>query len=169
MKIMQVQTEYHTTSGPNRVRGSNMTRYAAAGGLLAAADAPENQAVRQDREKSEGTWRVAALDVNGVKASEADARKLTVTNGADGAWAMRAEGKEVMKGTSTIDPMNRPKTVDFVPTDGANAGRTNLGIYEIEGDAQKVCFAPPGKDRPTEFASEPGSWHILVALERERK
>ena len=107
--------------------------------------------------------------MNGVRASEADARKFTVTNGADGAWAVLADGKEVMKGTSTINPMNRPKTVDFVPTEGAGAGQTNLGIYEIEGDAQKVCFAPPGKDRPTEFASKPGSWHTLVALERERK
>jgi len=142
---------------------------AAADGVVAPADATDNQGVKQDREKSEGTWRVAALDVNGVQASKADARKFTVTNGADGAWALQADGKEVMKGTSTIDPMNRPKTVAFVPADGANAGRTNLGIYEIEGDAHKVCFAPPGKDRPTEFASEPGSWHTLVALERERK
>ena len=82
---------------------------------------------------------------------------------------MKADGKEVWKGTSTIDPMSQPKTIDFVPTEGANAGQTYLGIYQIEGDARKVCFAPPGKDRPTEFASKPGSGHILVAFEREKK
>ena len=140
-----------------------------AGGPVAAADTPENQAIKQDRKKYEGTWRVVALEVNGAKASEADARKMTVTNGADGAWAVTADGKEVWKGTSTIDPMNQPKTIDFVPTEGANAGQTYLGIYQIEGDARKLCFAPPGKDRPTEFASKPGSGHILVAFEREKK
>jgi uncharacterized protein (TIGR03067 family) len=141
----------------------------ATGGLVATADTPENQAVKQDRKKYEGTWRVTALDVNGVIMSESDARKFTVTNNADGAWAVKADGKEVWKGNSKIDPMNQPKTIDFVPTEGAHVGQTSLGIYEIEGDARKLCFAPPGKDRPAEFASKPGSGYILVAFEREKK
>jgi uncharacterized protein (TIGR03067 family) len=121
------------------------------------------------RKKYEGTWRVVALEVNGAKASEKNARKITVTNHADGTWAVEADGKEVWKGTSKIDPMSKPKAIDFVPTEGANAGQTFLGIYEIEGDTRKLCYAPPGKDRPTAFASKPGSGHILVALEREKK
>jgi uncharacterized protein (TIGR03067 family) len=171
--------EVATTGGPNKVRESNTIRYAlmvlvigwlvAAGGLVATADTPENQAIKQDRNRYEGTWRVVALEVNGAKSSETDARKITVTNSADGNWAVKADGKEFWKGTSKIDPMNQPKTIDFVPTEGANAGQTSLGIYEIEGATRKLCFAPPGKDRPTEFASKPGSGHILVAFEREKK
>ena len=43
-----------------------------------------------------------------------------------------------------------------------------LGIYELEGDTFKVCFAAPGKaDRPTEFKSAAGSGHRLLVLKRE--
>jgi uncharacterized protein (TIGR03067 family) len=141
----------------------------AVGGLVAAADTPENQAIKQDRKKYEGTWRVVALEVNGVQASETDARRLTVINQVDGTWVVMADGKEVWKGTSQIDPMKQPKAIDFVPTEGANAGQTFLGIYEIDRDTRKLCFAPPGNDRPAEFASKPGSGHILVVFEREKK
>ena len=36
---------------------------------------------------------------------EEDAKKLTVVNGSDGTWNLRSEGKEISKGTSTIDPI----------------------------------------------------------------
>ena len=57
----------------------------------------------------EGTWRVVSLEVNGEKAKDEDARKHTVANGADGTWSLRADGKEVIKGTSTLDPTKKPK------------------------------------------------------------
>jgi uncharacterized protein (TIGR03067 family) len=141
----------------------------AAGGLVAAADTPENQAIKQDRKKYEGTWRAVSLAVDGNKAAAQDAQKITVINHGDGTWVVRADGKEVWKGTSRIDPMKQPKAIDFVPTEGMDAGQTFLGIYEIDRDTRKLCFAPPGKDRPAEFASKPGSGHILVVFEREKK
>ncbi len=171
--------EEATMRGPSQVKETTMSRYAlmavvmgwlvAVGGLVIAADTPENRAIKQDRKRYEGTWRVVALEVNGVKASEADARKLTVINHADGAWVLTADGKEVGKGTSQIDPMKQPRAIDFVPTEGTHAGQTFLGIYEINRDSRKLCFAPPGKDRPAEFASKSESGHILVVFEREKK
>jgi len=44
-----------------------------------------------------------------------------------------------------------------------------LGIYELEPDSYKVCFAPAGKPRPTEFASTPGSGQILQLWKRQKK
>ena len=41
-----------------------------------------------------------------------------------------------------------------------------VGIYELGEKSRKLCFALPGKDRPTEFSSAPGSEHILVTFER---
>ena len=41
-----------------------------------------------------------------------------------------------------------------------------MGIYQIDDDTRKLCFAPSGKDRPTEFSSKPGSGHFLVIFER---
>ncbi len=44
-----------------------------------------------------------------------------------------------------------------------------LGIYRLETNGYKVCFAPAGKPRPTEFASTPGSGYILQSWERQNK
>jgi hypothetical protein len=35
-------------------------------------------------------------------------------------------------------------------------------------NTRKLCFAPPGKDRPTDFATTPGSQFVLVMFEREK-
>jgi hypothetical protein len=45
----------------------------------------------------------------------------------------------------------------------------SLGIYELEPDRYKVCFAPAGKPRPTNFSSEPGSGQILQLWERQKE
>jgi hypothetical protein len=43
-----------------------------------------------------------------------------------------------------------------------------LGIYELEPESYKVCFAPAGTPRPTNFSSEPGSGQILQIWERQK-
>lgn len=133
---------------------------------IASAGEAKDEAIKKDRKQIEGTWRVVILEVNGNKAMEEDAKKLTVVNGADGTWSLLSEDKEISKGTSTIDPMKKPKTIDFTASIGGDKGMTHLGIYELGENNRKVCIAPPGKDRPTEFSSTPGSGYILVTFER---
>ena len=62
--------------------------------------------------------------------------------------------------------MKKPKTIDFTPTEGGGKGDQYLGIYELGEKTRKLCFAPSGKDRPTEFSSTPENQHILVTFER---
>jgi uncharacterized protein (TIGR03067 family) len=140
----------------------------AAIGTMAAADDAKDAAIKKDQKQIEGTWRVVTLEVNGSRAMDEDAKKITVINGSDGTWRLHSEGKEVGKGTSTIDPTKKPKTIDLTPTEGEGKGKPYLGIYELGEKARKLCFAPPGKQRPTEFSSTPGSEIILVTFERER-
>ena len=137
-------------------------------GAVATAGDTKDEAIKKDRKQYEGTWRVVALEVNGNKAKDEDAKKFTVVNGSDGTWSLRSEDKEISKGTSTIDPTKKPKTIDFTPTEGEGKGNEYLGIYELGEKTRKLCFAPPGKERPTEFSSTPGSEHILVTFEREK-
>ena len=59
---------------------------------IASAGDDKDEAIKKDRKQIEGTWRVVALDVNGNKAMEEDARKLTVVNGSDGTWSLLSEG-----------------------------------------------------------------------------
>jgi uncharacterized protein (TIGR03067 family) len=139
-------------------------------GALTAADNAKDEAIKKDRKKYEGTWQVVALEVEGNKADEEDAKKITVINEADGKWAIEAEGKVVAKGTSEIDPTKKPKTVDLTMTEGDDKGNTFLGIYEFADDnTRKVCLAQAGKDRPTEFSSTAENKHILAVLKRVKK
>ena len=133
-----------------------------------SADDAKDEAIKKDRKQIEGTWRIVALEVNGNKSSDEDARKLSVVNGPDGVWSLLSEGKEVAKGTNAFDPTKKPKTIDFTITEGGGKGNVHLGIYELGEKARKLCFAPTGKDRPTEFTSTPSNEHILVTFEREK-
>lgn len=132
---------------------------------LVAADA-KDEAIKKDRQRIEGTWRVVELVVDGNPTKPEDARKLTVENGSDGTWSLRADGNEISKGTSTFDPTPKPKSIDFKPTVGDSAGKLHLGIYELGDDVRRMCFAPPEQARPTKFSSESGSGQILVKFER---
>ncbi len=133
---------------------------------IASADDFKDEAIKQDRRQIAGSWQIVALQVDGNKSMEEDVRKLTVVNAADGRWSLRSEGEEVSKGTSTLDPTKKPKTIDFTPTDGGGNGEKYLGIYELGENTRKLCFAPAENGRPTEFSSKSGSQNIFVTFQR---
>ena len=137
--------------------------------VLAAADDEKQTAIKKDRKQYEGTWRVVSLEINGNKSTEEDANKITVANKADGVWILEVDGKKITEGTSELDPTRKPKTIDFMETEGDNKGRIVLGIYELGDDTRKLCYAQPGKDRPAEFSAPAGSGHTLVVFKREKK
>lgn len=62
------------------------------------------------------------------------------------------------------DPCQEPKEITCRRL--TDLGLAYLGIYEFQGDALQVCFAPPGRSRPTDFSSDPASGHYLATFER---
>src|SRR5437763_8723756 len=86
----------------------------------------------------------------------------------DGVTTVSFDGKVYIKAKFTIDPSQKPKTIDYAVTEGTNKGKTQLGIYEIDGDTLKFCFAAPEKPRPAEFASKADSGHTLSVWKREK-
>ena len=134
----------------------------------AAAGDAKDSAIQKDRKQIAGTWKAVSVEVNGNKLSDDDARKIRVINKTDGTWILQSEEKEVCRGTSTIDPTKKPKALDFTITEGDGKDNMHLAIYELGDKTRRMCFAPPGKDRPTEFATVAGSEHILVVFEREK-
>lgn len=135
-------------------------------GTLVAAVASADDAIKKDRQQIKGTWQITTLEINGSQAKDEDAQKLTVVNGSDGTWSIRSEGQEISRGTSTFDPLKKPQTIDFTPTEGGGKGERFLGIYKLAANTRKLCFAPSGKDRPAEFISTPDNQHILVTFKR---
>jgi hypothetical protein len=50
-------------------------------------------------------------------------------------------------------------------TFGADAGKSFLAIYSLDGDRLIFCAAEPGLERPMEFKTKPG--HVLRINQRE--
>jgi uncharacterized protein (TIGR03067 family) len=64
-----------------------------------------------------------------------------------------------------MDATKKPKQMDSTSEDKI----VMLGIYEIDEDSYKVCFAPAGAPRPNEFASSQGSAQIFQIWRRHKK
>ena len=77
-------------------------------------------------------------------------------------------GQQTIEGTHRLDPSQDPKTIDAVRSKGPDRGKTLRGIYELNGDTYKVCFAEPDKERPEEFSTTEGSGHRLLVFKRAR-
>ena len=136
--------------------------------LTVAARAGDD-AIEKERKLYRGTWKVVSFVLDGKEVAESDANKLIFINKADGAWSALADGKEISSGKSDIDPTQKPKTIDFMPTSGVFSGNEYLGIYELAKDTRQICFAEKSKGRPTEFEAPPGSGRFLLKFERVKK
>jgi uncharacterized protein (TIGR03067 family) len=136
---------------------------------VAARDAKE-EAVMKDLGALKGTWTVVSADRDGKKLSDEQVKGVRFTIGENGKALVKKGEQVLFEGTIKIDPTKTPRTEDATQTsEGENKGKTTLSIYEIEGDALKICSAEPGKDRPAEFSSKPGSGRFLRVFKREKK
>jgi len=72
----------------------------------------------------------------------------------------------MLKMKFTNDASKSPKTIDYVNTHGTNKGKSQLGIYEFDGDLLRVCVAAPGSARPQKFESLRGSGMTLTVWRR---
>ena len=70
---------------------------------------------------------------------------------------------ELPQGTFKLGSDDGTKTIDLIFRDKPDAV---LGIYEIEGDTLKLCYAPNGVQRPNEFKADAGSKRTTMILKR---
>jgi uncharacterized protein (TIGR03067 family) len=135
--------------------------------LLIAAEDPANEASKKDLAKMQGDWAIATMIQDGAKLSDDEVQSIFRTVKGD-QYTVFLFRKSVGKGTFKIDATKKPKTIDFVAAIGEQK-QTLLGIYELEGDTYKICYAAAGKDRPKDFGCKKGSGHSLTIWEREKK
>jgi uncharacterized protein (TIGR03067 family) len=133
-------------------------------GLIGAA--PQD-AAKDDLKKMDGTWTLVSGEEEGQKLSDSTLKTAKAVIKGDKHDVK--VGDKTYVGTHKVDPSKKPKTIDAMDTEGTNKGKTSLGIYELKDDEFKVCFAPPGKERPKEFTTKAGSGNILHVWKREKK
>jgi uncharacterized protein (TIGR03067 family) len=117
----------------------------------------------------QGAWDVVKLELFGRDVTAA-VKETNPTMTFDGNKYAFEAGPETEKGTFKIDPKAKPATIDLMITEGRGKGKTQLGIYQLDGDTLKICMADEGaKDRPTKFASAKGEAEmVLFTLKRKK-
>jgi uncharacterized protein (TIGR03067 family) len=116
-------------------------------------------------EELPGVWTCISGVNDGKPLPEQIAKQLKLTLTQD--RYKTEKGTELLfDGIYKIDPGQKPKHIDITAPEGEQAGKTSKGIYSLDGDMLKMCYANPDKDRPKEFESKPGSGATLVVWKR---
>lgn len=137
---------------------------AASGLLFGGGDAANSS--QKDLQQLQGTWKLVSALHDGKALADDKAKQTTIVfKGKTFLFPESAENATSKSGTIKIDASKRPKQMDAISTDKV----VMLGIYELNGNSYKVCFAPAGKVRPTELSSKAGSGNILQVWERAEK
>jgi len=132
-------------------------------GSLAAEDGAKKEMAKLD-----GEWSMISGQASG-QSLPAEAVKTGKRICKDGETTITISGKVYFKAKVIIDQTKKPKAIDYEMTEGPTKGKSHLGIYELDGDTVKFCFAAPGKDRPTEFTAKEGSGNTLSVWKRDKK
>lgn len=137
-------------------------------GLLIAADAKDD-AVKKEKARLKGTWDIVSVEQEGRKVARPEGTKMKMVF-QDDKFVMQSimgDKKESKEATYTIDPTQKPVTIDIVPGEGPDKGKTVAGIYVIDKDELKICTVfKPGQDRPKEISAKEKT--VLFTLKREK-
>lgn len=130
-------------------------------GLLAGEAGQGSSEARNDPAAFQGKWTVLSV----VREGKIDAAFTGATRTVTGnRYSLAPRSRPPITGTMVIGP--QAGRIDLYPAVGDFQGQTLRGIYAFEGNTLKICFAEPGRERPTEFVSRTGSGHILVVQMR---
>ena len=135
---------------------------------ILSVGAEDNEAVKKDMAQLQGEWSMVSGSADG-QAMPDDIRKQMkrVCKGDETTTTM--SGQVFIKAKITIDPSRKPKTIDYEMTEGFTKGKKQLGIYELDGDTFKSCFAAPDAERPADFSSKSGDKRTLSVWKRQKE
>jgi uncharacterized protein (TIGR03067 family) len=137
--------------------------------VLGVGSALAQDDVKKELAKMEGTWGIVSAEENkkALPAAIKDNLKLVIKGNVLTFKGDDNTSKKAGKITLKIDPSTMPKTIDFTIEVGTEKGQTLEGIYDWQGKELRFCVRMMGNERPTEFATAPGSNLVLMVLKRE--
>ncbi len=134
--------------------------------LLSALVIGGEDPAQTDLEKLQGTWYLTAKESDGEQALAEDIQGETVVYEQNHV-TLRSGDRVRKRGIITLDATRKPKAMNTWDRDGPYEDQTIAGIYELEGDTLKVCFARPGEERPREFTTKSGTAFLLCIYKRK--
>jgi uncharacterized protein (TIGR03067 family) len=135
--------------------------------VFGASSAPRaSAAAADDAPELKGEWGLISLKMDGKVAPD-DLIKGFVSTFEGGSYTNMVGDRLVEQGTYVTDGSKSPKTVDFTIKKGPDAGKTQLGIYQIVGETVTICVAEAGSDkRPEDFTAVPSTVVVLKKLKK---
>jgi uncharacterized protein (TIGR03067 family) len=136
-------------------------------GLVVVASAWAGDAGKKDQELLQGVWKLIRMEEGGEKAPENVLKAMSIKI-AGNKLSVFEKDKVVAELSFKLDPAKKPKAVDFTHLVGDDKGKTEAGIYALDGDQVTFCANSAGKPRPAEFVSKKGSDAGLFVLQRAK-
>lgn len=123
---------------------------------LGAGDGLQSEDIaKKELQRFQGSWK--AVSIQRADGGQASRDELQSTRLVVKGTKFTLTGKNyTISGTFAINPARTPKTIDVLLTSKDGRETKLLGIYQIQGETRKSCFALPNKERPTQFSSEKG-------------
>jgi uncharacterized protein (TIGR03067 family) len=132
-----------------------------------AVRAEDNPVAKSDLAQLQGEWYMVSGTADGFPIPDAMLENSKRVCKGDEITVIVGGGL-IMKAKITIDVTKSPKTIDYDITDGPNKGKKQAGIYELNGDTFKACFAAPGAERPRDFTSKSGDKRTSTVWKRAK-
>jgi uncharacterized protein (TIGR03067 family) len=130
--------------------------------LVLAAEPPAS-----DLDRLQGTWTLSSMEREGEAAPADELQGSTVVY--EGNRMSLRDGDRVRRrGIITLAPERTPKAINTWDQDGPYEDQTVPGIYELEGDTLRICFARPGQDRPKQFTTKSGTGVLFCVYKKRR-
>jgi erythromycin esterase len=127
---------------------------------------PIELTIKRDLDRMQGTWQAVLMNQEGeiqpLQGAFANLQLIIK----DDRRTMRAGESILAEACYRLNPAAEPPTIDLVVTRGGARGQIMLGIYGINGDRLRVCYAMHGRERPRDFTPKPGSGHALQDMKR---
>jgi uncharacterized protein (TIGR03067 family) len=101
--------------------------------------APPADAAKKLLDQIQGSWRVVTFNGQDVPAS---AEAYLVFKGDK--YEQWTNNSVDERGSLKLDASTKPVSIDFVITEGNDAGKVQLGLVDITGDTLSLAFAAPG-------------------------
>jgi uncharacterized protein (TIGR03067 family) len=132
--------------------------------IVRAAEKPD---AKEDLSALQGEWSMVSGLADGQPMPDPMRKQMKRICKGDETTTMMGD-RVYFKAKFTLDPSKTPKTIDYEMTEGFTKGKKQLGIYEVNGDTFKSCFAAAGAERPKDFSSQPGDQRTFSIWKREK-